>query len=194
MTEGQKMSLMIPVDDEIQLRFVQQRHAEELAAVIDANRVHLACWLPWATADYNVDGVRAWIDMVTQSFGERKELALSIVNNGTLVGGIGWSNWQHVNNTAWGMTAYSADIGYWLAAGAEGQGIVTRSTRALVDYGFHEVGLNRITIRAEPENEGSWAVPERLGFQYEGTQRHVCYWKDRWVDHRCYAMLDEEWG
>jgi ribosomal-protein-serine acetyltransferase len=187
------MSLLIPVDDHISLRFIAPQHAEELAGVVDANRSHLARWLPWATDSYAVEGVRAWIDVVTKGFGDRTELALSIVKDGAVVGGIGWTNWVTIDNADWGMRSSSADIGYWLAKDAEGQGIVTRATRSLIDYGFGEMQLQRITIRAEPENQRSWAVPERLGFQYEGTQRHVCYWKDRWVDHRCYAMLAKEW-
>ncbi len=187
------MSLIIPVNDQIHLRFILPAQAEELASLVDANRAHLARWLPWATDDYGVDGIREWIDRVSKDFGDRKELALSIVQGDSVVGGIGWTNWVTINNTAWGMSVSSADIGYWLAQEAENQGIVTRSTRALTDFGFKEVGLHRITIRAEPENKRSWAVPERLGFQYEGTMRHVCRWKDRWVNHRIYAMLAEEW-
>lgn len=187
------MSLQIPVDAQVSLRFILPQHAEELARVIDDNRSHLARWLPWATDNYRLEGVREWIDIVTRAFGERTELALSIVRDGALVGGIGWTNWVMTNHADWKMRTASAEIGYWLARDAEGQGIVTRSTRALVDFGFREIDLDRVVIRAEPENARSWAVAERLGFQYEGTQRHVCYWRDRWVDHRCYAMLKDEW-
>ena len=187
------MSLLIPVDNQISLRFILPQHANELAEVIDDNRSHLARWLPWATDDYRVEGVRAWIDAVNKAFGVRTELALSIVSDGAIVGGIGWTNWVMVNHVAWNMRTASAEIGYWLAQDAEGQGIVTRSTRAFIEFGFREMDMDRIVIRAEPENQRSWAVAERLGFQYEGTLRHVCYWKDRWVDHRCYAMLKKEW-
>lgn len=188
------MSLLIPVDNQLSLRFILPQHAEELAKVIDDNRTHLARWLPWATDNYRVEGIRVWIDAVTKAFEERTELALSIVQKGAVVGGIGWTNWVAVKHAAWNMRTASAEIGYWLAKDAEGQGIVTRSTRALVDFGFQDMGLNRIAIRAEPDNHRSWAVAERLGFQYEGTLRHICFWKDRWVDHRCYAMLQEDWN
>ena len=187
------MSLMISVDQQISLRFIVPSHADELAAVVDRNRAHLAKWLPWATDSYDVDGIRTWIDVVNKAFGERRELALSILQNGAVVGGIGWTNWVTTDNKEWGLTESTADIGYWLDAEAQGNGIITRSTRALTDYGFNEIGLGRITIRAEPENKRSWAVPERLGFQYEGTMRHVCHWNNRWIDHRMYAMLADEW-
>ena len=187
------MSLSIRVDDEIQLKFILPSHAEELSAVIDANRSHLAKWLPWATDGYDLAGVRAWINSVTEAFGKCTELALAICHHDKIVGGTGWTSWKNVDNAAWQMKMCSADIGYWLARDSEGLGIVTRSTRSLIDYAFHEVGMHRISIRAEPDNKRSWSIPERLGFQFEGTQRHVCYWKDRWVDHKCYAMLKENW-
>lgn len=193
LTKGQEMSLRIPVDKAISLRFILPSHAAELAAVVEFNRTHLARWLPWATDRYDLDGVRDWIDNVHKGFGERRELALSIVQNGEIVGGIGWTNWVTIDNKDWNMKGSSCDIGYWLAADVQGKGIITRSTRVLTDFGFNEIGFNRITIRAEPENKRSWAVPERLGFQYEGTTRHACHWNDRWVNHRVYAMLAEDW-
>ena len=87
----------------------------------------------------------------------------------------------------------SADIGYWLIEDAQGRGIMTRVAHALVDYAFNDHGLHRLTIRAEPDNRRSWGVAERLGFRHEGTFRHVCRWNDRWVDHKLYAMLADDW-
>lgn len=124
------MTLMIAVNDQISLRFIVPQHADELAGVVDANRSHLARWLPWATDSYAVEGIREWIDSAIQGFEDRRELALSIVKDDAIVGGIGWNNWVTINNSDWKMRSASADIGYWLARAAEGQGIVTRSARA----------------------------------------------------------------
>jgi len=187
------MGFLLAVDEEISLRLVEPQHAEEIANVVRANLQHLAPWLPWATDDYSAETAAQWIATAHRDYGDRKQLALSIIYQAKLVGGIGWTDWENIDNQRWKLTAANADLGYWLAKAAEGNGIVTRAAQALTDYGFREVGLNRIQIRAEPKNDRSWAVAERLGFQYEGTLRHMFRWQDRWVDHKYYSMLAEDW-
>ncbi|MBB6430521.1 GNAT family N-acetyltransferase [Algisphaera agarilytica] len=187
------MSLLIPVDDEVSLRLVQPHHAEEIYAAAMTSQESLYRWMPWCKPDLVVDDTRKWIATVLKEFGERKTMPLSVLEHGELVGGCGWSFWDEHDNTDWNLRSRTADIGYWLIDSARGRGIMTRAVRALVDYGFKEQGLHRITIRAEPENHSSWGVPERLGFTLEGTMRHVLEWNGRRIDHRCYAMIAEDW-
>jgi ribosomal-protein-serine acetyltransferase len=74
-------------------------------------------------------------------------------------------------------------IGYWLAENYQGKGLMTSSCRAVIDYGFHSLNLNRMVIAAATENHRSRAVPERLGFIHEGTLREAEWLYDHFVDH-----------
>ena len=116
------MSFVLKVDDTLSLRLVEPYHAEEMFAVADANREHIARWMPWLTPSYSVD-----------------------------------------------------------------------DTRALTTLAIQEYGIRRLTIRAEPGNERSWRIPERLGYVYEGTIRDSFRVDGRRVDHKLYSMLAEEW-
>ncbi len=187
------MSFTLQVDDEISLRLIEPEHAQAMYAVIDANREHIHNYLPWATPTSSLEDVRAFATKTLVAFAQRKELSLSILEHGQVVGGTGWNHWVCETKDEWQLSMCHADIGYWLARDAQGRGIVTRAVRALLRLGFEQYGMARMTIRAEPENVRSYAVPERLGFTYEGTLRHVCHWKDRWVNHRLYSMLRDEW-
>ncbi|MGT2464168.1 GNAT family N-acetyltransferase [Sinomonas atrocyanea] len=66
-----------------------------------------------------------------------------------------------------------AEIGYWLAAGARGQGHAAEAVTAVLDFGFavQGLGLARIEWRAAVGNAASARVAESLGFRFEGTLR-----------------------
>ncbi len=46
---------------------------------------------------------------------------------------------------------------------------MTRVAKALTEYAFNELGLNRVDISAAAENKKSRSIPERLGFVNEGS-------------------------
>ena len=83
----------------------------------------------------------------------------------------------------------SVALGYWLAADAQGHGVMTESCRAFVRHAFDVWTLNRVEIRCAVENVKSRAIPERLGFRAEGTVRQAEWLYDRFVDHVVYGLL-----
>ena len=86
----------------------------------------------------------------------------------------------------------SGEIGYWLRADRGGRGIMTACCRVLVAHGFERLALNRIVIAAATENTKSRAIPERLGFRFEGVLRQPEWLYDRFVDHAVYSLLRSE--
>ena len=64
-----------------------------------------------------------------------------------------------------------SEIGYWLREEFQHRGIMTESVRALINFGFSELGLNRIQIKCAPGNIRSNKIPQRLGFTLEGVER-----------------------
>lgn len=74
-----------------------------------------------------------------------------------------------------------------------GKGIVTRAARALIDYTFDELELNRAEIHCAEGNRKSRAIAQRLGFRQEGILRRSGLLYDRYVDMVIYGMLKEEW-
>lgn len=67
----------------------------------------------------------------------------------------------------------SAEIGYWMAAHARGQGLLTEAANAVIDVAFDPHGLNlaRLEWRAIVGNIASARTARTLGFRYEGMLR-----------------------
>jgi ribosomal-protein-serine acetyltransferase len=84
------------------------------------------------------------------------------------------------------------EIGYWLAPPLQGRGVMTQCCRFAVRYGFLTLDLNRIQIAAGTENLESRAIPERLGFTFEGILRGRENLYGTFVDHAMYSLLRSE--
>ena len=84
-------------------------------------------------------------------------------------------------------------LGYWLGEGYTGKGIISLTTKKLLNIGFSEYKLNKIEIRCASENHKSRAIPERLGFKYEATLRQCEFLYDKYVDHAAYSLLSVEY-
>ena len=105
--------------------------------------------------------------------------------NGSLVGMIG------LPYIDWGNSETS--IGYFLSEQDQGKGIVTRSVRALRDYLFKEMNINRIVIQVAENNLRSIAIPSRLGFTQEGIKRDGQWLYDHYENLLVFSMLKREW-
>jgi ribosomal-protein-alanine N-acetyltransferase len=64
-----------------------------------------------------------------------------------------------------------AELGYWIGVPFWNRGYATEAARAIVDFGFDEIELNRIEAQYLTRNPASARVLEKLGMQLEGVQR-----------------------
>jgi RimJ/RimL family protein N-acetyltransferase len=87
-----------------------------------------------------------------------------------------------------------AMIGYSLHPRFWNQGYMTEAARALLAFGFDDLGLHRVLSWCTPENVGSWRVMEKAGMRREGHEREATFFKGQWHDWFRYALLDREWN
>lgn len=172
------------IDESIELRLLETRHADRLFRLTDQSRNSLRKWLPWIDFTKTEEDSRNFIGGTMQQFARNDGFQAGIWYNGELAGviglhGINWSN-------------KSTSIGYWLGTGFEGKGLMTKSCQAVVDYCFNELELNRIEIRTATENVKSAAIPQRLGFKQEGRLQQAEWLYDQFVDHYIFGLVKEE--
>lgn len=175
------------VDEEIELRVLELRHAPELFALIQANRLHLREWLSWVDMSQSVEDVQRFIAFSLNGFAQNNGFSAGIWYKGALVGVIGhfmpidWTN---------GITRLTC----WLSHALLGKGIATRSCRAVIGHAFKEMGLNRVEIRCAVDNIRSRNIPKRLGFTEECILRCGEWGNGQYRNSVIYGMTANNWG
>ncbi len=178
-------TFLLPVRDNIMLRFIRPDEAEELYKLVDENRAYLRKWLDWVDDQRSPEASRANILKRIAQAEHGETLDLGIYHGGKLIGSMGFNK----------IVAKSkrAEIGYWLAEEHEGKGIMTDCARAMLAYGFEELHLHRIEIHCGITNEKSAAIPERLGFRQDGVLRDASFLYDHFESSKVFSQLEHEW-
>jgi RimJ/RimL family protein N-acetyltransferase len=91
-------------------------------------------------------------------------------------------SWQHAR----------AEVGYWLAKDARGQGHVTRAVNLITAWGFRSLGLERIDLLAATGNPASQRVAERCGFTREAVLRSYLPGKEGRQDMVAFGLLSSD--
>ena len=89
----------------------------------------------------------------------------------------------------------SFEIGYWLRATAEGHGYMTEAVRLLTSFAFEVLHAQRVMIRCDDRNTRSKAIPERLGYVFEGCMRNAeIGTSGEPFNALVYSMIPDEYG
>lgn len=87
-----------------------------------------------------------------------------------------------------------AEIGYWIGVPYWNRGYVTEAAKAIVDYVFNTLGLNRVFAFHFTANPASGRILQKIGMKREGTMRqHIMKWGEH-VDVDYYGAVRGEWG
>lgn len=98
-------------------------------------------WIEWNLENYNTRGVGLWV--------------LEDVVSGEFLGDCGLT-YQPVEENQ------LLEVGYHLLASYRGRGLVTESSRKVVDFGFDRLDVPLICSIVHPDNQASIAVARRI--------------------------------
>lgn len=173
------------IDEELSLKLIEIKDAERVFELMDNSREYLRQWLSWVDTIIKEEDMVRFLKMFLHGYAENRSLKTTILYKGEIVGlaGLDPINWS-IN---------TASIGYWLGEEFQGNGIMTRVVKALTDYAFTEMKLNKVEIHAVVENKKSRGIPERLGFVKEGCIRQAEYLSGNYFDVVVYGKLADEW-
>jgi [ribosomal protein S5]-alanine N-acetyltransferase len=117
--------------------------------------------------------------------GSGARLAMDRVSDGVFIGWCGLTRWNPEHR--------SASMGYCLDDAAWGHGYATEGARAVLQWAFDTLDLNRVQAEADTRNVASARVLEKLGFLREGTLREDCVVNGDVSDSWVYGLLRREW-
>lgn len=148
------------LDGPTRLRTPVDGDAPAIAAAVRESIEQLEPWMPWASAEYDtanaLDWVRGLVDPSEHRF-------VIVDSDDGVLGACGINRIDTLNRTA--------NLGYWLRAGATGVGHATRATRLVASHGLALDEVELVVIEMSTRNDASRRVAERAGATYEGVLR-----------------------
>jgi ribosomal-protein-serine acetyltransferase len=176
--------MTITIDNNLKLELITENHAQTIFDMVDANRTHLRPWLPFVDRMQTVEFADSFVKGTIQRNNEGNEYAFVIIENENVIGRIGVYKIDNQNKIG--------EIGYWIIEGLQGKGIVTKSCKAIIDFCFSDLQLNRIEIKCGTENFKSKIIPEKLNFTKEGVIRQGELLYDTFIDLNLYSLLKSD--
>jgi len=129
---------------------------------------------------------RAFLELVQQHYRRGDPFAWAIVlrEDECLMGSCGFVSQAPERK--------SAEIGYWLGTPYWGKGYAAEAARALVRFGFEQIGLERVEAKCFVENRAGQRVIEKLGMKFEGTDRGEMI-KGEYPELSRYGISRKDW-
>lgn len=101
---------------------------------------------------------------------------------------IGWCGYH-----TWYLDHQRAEIGYGLFDESQkNKGIMTEAMKAILEYGFHQMKLNRVEAFIGTYNTSSLKLVEKFGFTKEGILRSHYFKNNVMEDSAVFSLLKEE--
>lgn len=173
----------IPPTDDVSLRVLRADDAPELAASYVRNREHLAPWEPDRDdVFYTEAGQVAIVTNALSAHSDGLSLPLVLTSGTRIVGRV------NINSIVRGAFQ-NCHLGYWVAAGFQGQGLMKKAVAATVAIVRDELGLHRIEAGTLVHNVASQRVLLANGFEQFGLAPKYLKINGRWQDHRMFQLL-----
>lgn len=168
------------------LRPPQMEDSEAIYEAVHISMSELMPWMDWCSPDYSLENSldrlktlpRIWDD------GEAYDFATVDAESDQILGLCG------INQIV--QRHQFANLGYWVRSDRTGEGIATEAAQLLAQFGFEEVGLQRVEIVVGAENWASRRVAEKAGAQFEGIQRKRIKIGGRNIDAAMYSLTLED--
>lgn len=175
----------LKVTENITLYLPTTSEASTLYKMIDENREHLGTFLDWVENTKSVQDSIENIEKRIKGFEKNTSLDYLVKYDNICVGSVGFVKINTKNK--------NGEMGYWIEKKSEGKGIVSSCVKTLIEYGFNELGLHRITIKVNSDNVKSQNIAKRFSFKHEGTLREDYFNGKGFSNTEIFGLLKNEY-
>ena len=157
--------------DSLTMRPMRPSDAEDIYRAVQDPEIPKFTTLP---ADYPIDlAIEFANTRAAASFVNKTELVFVIEDSRLATVGYPYSNGFAgvMSLHTIDIPNHRAEIGYWLAKEARGQGICTKAAELITEYGLMTIGFKRIDGIVDVRNEPSKAALLKAGYEFEGIMK-----------------------
>ena len=165
----------------VQIFSMAELHRQAFYSFIEENRDYHEPWVYHQQDDRYFDAY-----LLGNKKGSCKSFFIFKLEGNELVGIV------NINNIMRGSLSM-ASLGYYGCAEYGGRGYMREGLELVIDYAFHDLGLNRLEANIQPNNFVSKHLIKRLGFRYEGYSVNYLKINGVWCDHERYALLHDDY-
>lgn len=156
----------------------------------DAERMYEVCsnpkvarmlrLMPWP---YSVELARAWIESHGPERARGEGYRFAVWHDGVLIG------CADVDEIAGG----EGEIGYWVDEPYWGRGFAPEAARAVIDFAFGELDLDRLKSGHAADNHASARVHAKLGFVHVGDTNKWSNPRGEEIVQKSYVLARADW-
>ncbi|MDQ7092321.1 GNAT family N-acetyltransferase [Desulfosporosinus sp. PR] len=146
---------------------VQNNYGESVCNTVEEVERLLAKWL----CLYNNNEFYRWSIILKEANKSIGQIAFYLVNNQN----------------------QRADVEYCIGQSCWGKGYAPEALKAVIDYAFRHIGINRVQAFHRSKNASSGNVLRKAGMKYEGTLKQYLLHKDEFDDCLMYGVTRDEW-
>jgi RimJ/RimL family protein N-acetyltransferase len=134
----------------------------------------------------SVEKADEWFDEIQKLQGKANVRLGIFLNSGEIIGDVALQNIDSKNR--------SCSVGMGIAKlKNRNKGYGKEAVRLIIDYGFYNLGLERITASTSETNISAQQSLEKIGFVLEGKERKATYFGGERYDKYNYGLLVKEY-
>ncbi len=150
-----------------------------------ARDIEVARQVAWDAHD-SIETTVCHLMTVVEAYSRRELLdwGVTLRENGRVIGSCGFPYWNREHGFA--------ELGYTVGRKHWNMGLGTECARAVLGFGFEQLGLTRVEAQCFVTNAASCRVLEKLGMRFEGVLRNRVRANGESNDVKMYAILGSE--
>lgn len=150
-----------------------------------ANDERVTRYLAWCPHESS-EATKQLLELWCAAYENKNKYNWVMEYEGTPIGNISVVKLNEKNE--WAELGYCMGYAYW------NRGFMSEAAKAIIDYLFTEIGVNRVCISHDVMNPASGRVAQKCGLTFEGTKRE-CFKTSTGEFHDIsdYAIIRSEW-